>query len=134
MKVMFVGRLAADVEKFDTKTGGTLLRFSVPDEIGYGDNEKTQWIKCVIVGKRAESGVAQYLVKGQWVHVTGELSLNTYTNREGVEKSNLSVFVNNLDILWQSKVDQSTEASEQPKQEEQPDLSEEQHLSDEIPF
>lgn len=128
MKVIFAGRLARDVETSVTAKGTAVAKFSVPDEVGFGDNKRTQWISASIFGKRAEGGLIKYLTKGQWVQITGQLELNTYTNREGKEKSNLQVLVDDINILWESK---KTETDDTPQQEQQEQQDE---LDDDIPF
>ena len=130
MKVIFAGRLAKAAEVSTTKKGSQMIRFSVPDEVGYGDNVKTQWIQCSIFGKRAEGKLSQYLTKGQWVQITGELELNTYTNKEGLEKSSLQVIVSELDILWASKDEDSKSAPTTSK----PSVEAFPTLDDDIPF
>jgi single-strand DNA-binding protein len=63
----------------DCKTnnvGGTaVVNFSVAMKSGFGDKAQTIWLDCALWGKQAESGLVDYLKKGQQVAVSGELSL-----------------------------------------------------------
>jgi single-strand DNA-binding protein len=63
----------------DCKTnivGGTaVVNFSVAMKSGFGDKAQTIWLDCALWGKQAESGLIDYLKKGQQVAVSGELSL-----------------------------------------------------------
>lgn len=64
--------------------------FSVADDQGYGDKKTTIWYDCAIWGDRAEK-LAQYLIKGQSVTVTGTLG-----TREHDGKTYLTVRVNEI--------------------------------------
>lgn len=59
-----------------TPSGKTVCNFSVADQIGFGDNEQTQWWECSLWGKRAENPkLTDMLVKGTRVTVTGKAEL-----------------------------------------------------------
>jgi len=59
-----------------TPNGKTVCNFSVADQVGYGDNAKTQWVECALWGKRAENQkLTAMLVKGNQVTVKGTLEL-----------------------------------------------------------
>lgn len=128
MKVIFTGRIVRDAEKKVTAKGTSLVSFTVPDEIGFGDNKKTQWVRCSLFGKRAEGKLVDYLVKGQWLQIMGDLSINTYTAQEGQNKASLDVLVDDVKILWGSSETPSETPSEAPTQPSEDDLNED------IPF
>jgi len=92
------GNLGNDAEVRQTVTT-TLATFSLAVKTGYGDKQATMWVRANLWGKRAEGGLIQYLKKGQQVAVSGELKLNTYTTNEGVERTNLELNVNELDLI-----------------------------------
>ena len=56
--------------------------FSVANNTGYGDNQRTHYFDCAIFGKRAESRLKEYMLKGQQVVVEGEVSLNQYEKKK----------------------------------------------------
>lgn len=59
-----------------TKAGKPVYGFSVADKIGYGDNEKTQWVECSLWGKRAENQkLTSMLVKGSQVTIKGQIEI-----------------------------------------------------------
>jgi single-strand DNA-binding protein len=66
----FSGNLGKDCR---TKMVGDsfVANFSVAVTEGYGEKKKTHWVDCAYWGKGAQA-VAQYLVKGQAVIVSGE--------------------------------------------------------------
>lgn len=55
-------------------SGTAVVNFSVAVKSGFGDKEQTLWIDCAQWGKAAEGKLPDYLVKGQQVAVSGELS------------------------------------------------------------
>ena len=55
--------LGRDSELKFTSSGTPILNFAAAYDIGFGQNKKTQWIDCVIFGKKAES-LIDHLKKG----------------------------------------------------------------------
>lgn len=124
----FTGNLGRDVEVKYTAGGMCIANFSVPVKSGFGDKEKTSWIRCAIIGKRAEGGLMQYLKKGQLVGITGELSVNVYQNQDGAEKTSVEVFVRDIDLLGsknqsQPAADNFSQAPAQPMGDFDDDLA-----------
>lgn len=95
----FTGNLGKDAEMRTTQGGTSVLSFSVAVKSGYGDREKTSWVRCVIFGKRAEGNLQSYLVKGQQVAVSGELTLEEWQDQQGQNKAALSVNVNDVTLV-----------------------------------
>lgn len=86
------GNLGKDCRKGEA--GGTaVLNFSIGVKSGYGNKEQTLWVDCALWGKQAESKLADYLVKGQKVAVTGELG-----QREHDGKNYLTLRVASIDL------------------------------------
>ncbi len=96
------GHLGSDA---DVRQAGssTICTFSVAVKSGYGDKETTMWLRANLWGKRAEGNLPAYLKKGSQVAISGELSLNAWTNKDGVEKTNLEVNVSTLDLIGSKK-------------------------------
>jgi single-strand DNA-binding protein len=86
----FTGTLGRDAERKNI-SGFTLLEFAVANNIGYGDKQKTLWVRCQVWGKRAEGALGDYLLKGTKVFVSGELDLNEYQGKDGTNKSTLTL-------------------------------------------
>lgn len=87
------GNLGNDCRVGDA--GGTaVVNFSVAMTSGWGDKKKTVWVDCALWGKQAESGLKDYLKKGQQVAVSGELS-----TREHEGKTHLTMRVNSVDLV-----------------------------------
>jgi single-strand DNA-binding protein len=92
------GRLAADAETRFTSGGTAAASFKLANDVGYGDKKKTNWIRCTIWGKRAESGLIQYLRKGQSVVVTGELVLEEWTDKDGGKRLSAELRVAEIEL------------------------------------
>ena len=118
------GRVAQPSTR-ETNNGGKMLTFSVADDQYIQGQQKTQWFRCALFGKRAES-LESILTKGKEVTVSGKLQQNEYegTNGKGI---NNNVVVNDV-YITSSKRDTSTEALQPASQDTT------QVTTDEIPF
>lgn len=107
----FTGHLGRDVEVRQTASGEPVAQFSVAVTSGYGDKQQTTWPRCAFWGKRGEA-VARYLVKGQLVGVTGEVTLREYDGKDGTRKQSLEVRVVDLTLL--GKRDETATPTQHP--------------------
>lgn len=89
----FTGNLGSDC-RTNTVSGTAVCNFSVAVKAGYGDKQQTNWVDVSLWGTRAEGRLTEYLVKGQQVAVTGELSTREY---EG--KTYLTVRANDVTLV-----------------------------------
>lgn len=94
-----------------TPSGQTVLNVSVANNTGYGDKQKTNWIRVALWGKRAEGTLVDYLRKGQAVFISGELNVNEYTKQDGTKGFQLEVNADILDLVGK-KSENSTAAYE----------------------
>lgn len=123
MNVLTVsGNLGKDAEVRQAG-GSSVAGFSVAMKSGYGDKQQTIWLDCSLWGKQAESGLIDYLKKGQFVVVSGELGTREY---EG--KTYLTLRVNNVTLGGRS--DSQPQQHKQPQQQTQ----QAQDYDDGIPF
>jgi Single-stranded DNA-binding protein len=133
----FTGNIGGDV-KVNNAGGTAVANFSVAVKAGYGDKAQTIWIACALWGKQAESKLIDYLVKGQGVAVSGELS-----TREHDGKTYLQVRVGTIDLVGGGKSEGGSQPSPQQsrpspqqsstsaKPQPQPDFD---SFDDDIPF
>lgn len=94
---IFGGRLGKDAELNRRTTGEPVLNFSLAVDIGTRTEPKTMWIECALWGKRGEA-LQQYLIKGTKVTVTGRVSLDEYTARDGAKRTAMRVTVSEIDL------------------------------------
>lgn len=88
------GNLGQDC-KTNNASGTAVCNFSVAMKSGFGDKAQTVWLDCALWGKAAEGKLPEYLVKGQQVAVSGELS--TFEADNG--KTYLKLRCNSVDLV-----------------------------------
>tara|TARA_B110000014_G_C20080134_1_gene564311 strand:+ start:257 stop:646 length:390 start_codon:yes stop_codon:yes gene_type:complete len=98
-KLIISGRLTRDAEVRFIPSGTAVMAFSVANNTGFGENQKTHFFDCSMFGKRAEGKLKDYMLKGQQVVVEGEISLNQYQKKDGTGGASLNVFVNNVELM-----------------------------------
>lgn len=97
-KVILNGNLVRDMEVRQTKNGTDVGEFTIANNIGYGEDQKTTFVKCTLFGKRVES-MEQYLIKGCKVLLDGTLEINNYQDDEDNWKTYVNVIVGDLEII-----------------------------------
>tara|TARA_B100000749_G_scaffold237809_1_gene196562 strand:+ start:79 stop:450 length:372 start_codon:yes stop_codon:yes gene_type:complete len=102
-KLIISGRLTRDAEVRFIPSGTPVMSFSVANNTGFGDNQKTHYFDCSMFGKRAEGKLKDYMIKGQQVVIEGEVSLNQYQKKDGTGGASLNVFVNNVELMGSSQ-------------------------------
>jgi len=123
------GQLGRDAEVRFLPNGDPVANFSIADS--QGKDKDAIWWNCQLFGKRAES-LAQYLVKGQSVTITGSVSQRKYTDKNGAEKISTDVRVN--DVALQGGKREATQ-SQQRQQAPQPSNSGGfADMDDDLPF
>ena len=94
----FTGRLGRDAEQKYLPNGTAVTEFSVAVDVGFGDKKTTLWPRCAMFGDRGAK-VAQYLLKGQQVGVSGSVNMREWTNKDSETKTSLEVRVSELDLI-----------------------------------
>lgn len=98
MNVLTVlGNLGRDAE-VKSIGGSSVANFSVAMTTGFGDRKQTIWLDCALWGKQAESGLINYLKKGQQVSVSGEMG-----TREHNGKTYITLRVNQISLAGGSQ-------------------------------
>lgn len=90
--IIATGRLGRDAELKDISGGKRMLTFSIADDIGFGNNKKTQWLNCVMFGDRAER-LEQYLQKGKLIEIIGTPEATVYN-----DKASIKIVVNEVKL------------------------------------
>lgn len=124
--VIFSGNLGSDCVTRSTPNGKVIATFSLPVKQGYGEHEKVTWVQGRMFGARAEK-LPRYLIKGMKVTVTGQFVLESWTAKDGTEKSTPVVIVNEIDFTSKQEV--------QPQQNKPPVSNEAPPpFDDDVPF
>jgi len=92
--LMVAGVLGNDAEVKFLPDGTAICNFSIADS--QGREKPTIWWRAQIWGKRAESSLPTYLVKGAHVTVTGTLTEREYTDRDGQKKKSQELRVQEI--------------------------------------
>lgn len=99
------GNIGGDAELRLTPNGVNVTSFSIantPRSLDKKTNEwidgETIWFRCFVWGKNA-TGAANELRKGMKVVVNGRFSVNTYTDKEGVERKQLEINTDHYGIV-----------------------------------
>ena len=90
-KVILTGRLVADPEIVDTKTGTsvTKLRIAVDRK---GREKETDFFDCTAFGRTAEF-CSSYLHKGRMIGLMGQLRIRQYTANDGTNRKSWEIVV-----------------------------------------
>lgn len=124
----FTGNLGKDCRK--GMAGDTaVLNFSIGVKSGFGTKEQTIWIDCALFGKQAESKLADYLLKGQQVAVSGELGTRTHE-----DKVYLTLRVNSIDLVGGKKEGGSSPAPQQQRPQPSQQSAPPDDFDENIPF
>jgi single-strand DNA-binding protein len=110
------GNIGRDAEV--RNAGGTnVASFSLAMKSGYGDKAQTIWVDCSLWGKQAESGLVQYLKKGQFVVVSGEMG-----TREHEGKTYITLRVEKVTLGGKQESQQAPQQrpTQQPQHGQQP--------------
>ena len=91
--ITIAGQLGRDAELRYLPDSTPVASFSVAD--GQGMDKAPIWWHASLFGKRAES-LAQYLLKGQAVTISGTVSERKYTDKDGVERKSMDVRVQDV--------------------------------------
>ena len=105
--ITIAGTVGKDAELKHLSDGTAIAAFSVADSQG---KDKTVWWNCSLFGKRAES-LVNYIHKGTKVTVSGQVTEDVWTDKNGQERKSMKVRVN--DIALQSKAEQRQEPAPQ---------------------
>ncbi len=86
-QVQLIGRLGAKPEMIKLENGNSLAKMTLATNEYYKNKngekvEDTQWHRLIAWGKLADN-MAALLDKGREVAISGKITYNTYTNKEG---------------------------------------------------
>ena len=109
--ITVAGQLGRDAEVRYLPNGDAVANFSVADS--QGKDKTTIWWNCQLFGKRAES-LSQYLLKGQSVTVSGNITQRTY-QKDGVDKTAMEIRVSDV-ALQGGRKDDSDKPAPAPRQ------------------
>ena len=123
-----------DAEVRYLPSGGAVLNINVANNQGFGDKQKTMFIRVAVFGKRAEGQLKDFLVKGQQVFISGELSLNEYQTQDGSTKTSLELNASVVDLVGARKSGENGQYTEQKPAQSAKQPAQQDDFSDDLPF
>jgi len=136
IKMIALGVVGRDAELMESKNGKAYAKFSVAVTKKIKGEYQSQWISCVMFGERAQS-VAQYIQKGIKCYVEGEPSANAYTDKKGQVRGDLSLIVQDVQILHERRPQEAPQQAVETKPEfnsNSPMFAQTEFTEDDIPF
>lgn len=115
-----VCHVSQDATVKTTPSGQTVLNVNVANNVGFGDNQKTVWLRVALWGKRAEGSLVDYLRKGQAVFISGEMTTNEFTKNDGTKGFQVEITANTIDLVGGKKSDNAQPAYESYGQDPYP--------------
>jgi len=102
-KVILVGHLGADPDMRYTPSGQGVCELRLATSESWNDKngqrqERTEWHRIVVWGKRAEV-CSKYLAKGRQVFVEGRIQTRTYDDKDGNKRYITEIIANDVQFL-----------------------------------
>jgi single-strand DNA-binding protein len=128
--ITICGSLGKDIKITKMPSGESVGNFSVADS--QGKDKKPIWWNCSLFGKFLIS-IAPYLIKGQLVTVSGELTEKDWADKDGIERKQMTLIVRNLNLQGMKK---ESSDSHEPDNKKIVNSVKKQQIEeeDEIPF
>ncbi|HEY4175280.1 MAG TPA: single-stranded DNA-binding protein [Kofleriaceae bacterium] len=106
-KVILVGYLGADPDMRYTPSGQGVCELRLATSESWNDKngqrqERTEWHRVVVWGKRAEV-CSKYLAKGRQVFVEGRIQTRTYDDKEGIKRYMTEIIASDVQFLGGGK-------------------------------
>lgn len=103
LKATVIGNLGQDPELRYSADGKAVLRMSVAGNYRTREQsgewvEKTEWVRAVVFGARAES-LANLLKKGTKVYVSGPLEARPWTDQAGGIRAGLELRADDVELM-----------------------------------
>lgn len=105
------GNLGRDVEKVNI-AGKNFWKFSIADN---ETKDKTTWWTVLSYCSPSSDNMAAYLKKGKGVVVTGRVSVNTYTKKDGTLGVDCTCYALDVQFAASSKMAESAAPSAAPR-------------------
>lgn len=109
--------VSKDAEVRYLPSGQAVLNVNAANNVGFGDNQKTNWLHIAMWGRRAEGQLKGFLKKGQQIFVSGEMTTSEYTKNDGSKGFQIEINANTLDLVGKKQDGQQPPAYEPPPQQ-----------------
>jgi len=126
-KVILVGHLGADPDMRYTPSGQGVCELRLATSESWNDKngqrqERTEWHRVVVWGKRAEI-CSKYLAKGRQVYIEGRIQTRNYDDKEGHKRYITEIIANDVQFLGGGRGDGAKRDGDAPPPAEPPDFA-----------
>lgn len=113
--MQFTGRLVADAQLRETKTGKKVTAFTVAHNKSYrnSEGEKVQQTTFVDCSYWNRPNITEYLTKGVMLNLRGFVSSSAWVDRDGHARAGIRMEVDDVDFLGGGKRDTQPENNEE---------------------
>ena len=135
-RVILTGRIASNLEIRATSTGKSICDFRLATNRPTNrDGERvTDFVNCRVWNKLAEN-LERYQKKGNLIAVSGRIQIDPYKDREGNNRYNTYVLVEDIEYLEKKKDDNQKETNEYKDVTAKTEVQQQFEYSDEeLPF
>jgi len=102
-QVFTIGRVTADFELKTSQKKNHYVRFSLAENIGYGQNTKTQYLQVWARGVDAENLAKANVKKGSLIWVSGSIELEEFMKQNGILDKRLKITLNDWGFVLSRK-------------------------------
>lgn len=96
--VVFSGNVGSDAEVRYTSNGKAIGQFNLAVSNGFGEHKTTMWLKCLILGDRANK-LCEYIKKGNRLCVSGRLDVREWTGNDGTKQKSVEVIIADIEFM-----------------------------------
>jgi single-strand DNA-binding protein len=96
--VVILGNLSRDPELKEVN-GDAILKLGIADNVGWGDRQTTNWFNVDYWGRKRAESLLNILTKGARILVSGELTVRSWTNEQGIEKFSNDIRADKITLL-----------------------------------
>ena len=115
--VILKGRFTRDIELSFTNNQVAIAKGSIAVNDNYKEKENTYFFNVTAFAKTAEM-IAEYFGKGKEILITGKLTQNKWTDKEGKDRTSNDIIINSFDFCGK-KSDSANNAPSEPQQDTQ---------------
>lgn len=96
--IVVLGNLSRDPELKEAG-GDALLKIGLADNVGWGDKQATNWYTIDYWGRKRAEALLNVLKTGSMIQVSGELTIRSWTNEQGIEKFSNDIRADKITLL-----------------------------------
>lgn len=99
--IVVLGNLSRDPELKEVG-GDAVLKLGLADNVGWGDRQVTNWYTIDYWGRKRAEALLNVLKTGVMIQVSGELTIRSWTNEQGIEKFSNDIRADKITLLPKS--------------------------------